>query len=163
MGETKGTAGISEGRLRLLLVNPTIVDKREHVHIGLGTVGTYVKRHSRHEVRILDFMAFRRTWRQHLRRVLDEYRPDLIGMYVSSPYVPAARTVAREIKRHAPAVPVLAGGHHPTLSPDDTMADGAFDMLIIGEGEKPMVMLLNAMAAGTSLDDVPGLWWRDGE
>src|SRR5215471_4013688 len=69
---------------RLLLVNPTIVDKREHVHIGLGTVGTYVKRHSRHEVRILDFMAFRRTWRQHLHRVLDEYRPDLIGMYVSS-------------------------------------------------------------------------------
>jgi hypothetical protein len=43
--------------LRLLLVNPTIADKREHVHIGLGTVGTYVKQHSSHEVRILDFMA----------------------------------------------------------------------------------------------------------
>jgi radical SAM superfamily enzyme YgiQ (UPF0313 family) len=145
------------------LVNPTIVDKREHVHIGLGTVGTYVKLHSHHEVRILDFMAFRRTWRERLRQVLDEYQPDLVGMYISSPYFPAARSVAQEIKRLAPELPVLAGGHHPTLSPDDTMTERAFDMLIVGEGEKPMVTLLDTMAAGGSLDEVPGLWWRDGE
>jgi anaerobic magnesium-protoporphyrin IX monomethyl ester cyclase len=155
--------GAAASKLRLLLVNPTIVDKREHVHIGLGTVGTYVKLHSPHEVRILDFMAFRRTWRERLRRVLDEFRPDLVGMYISSPYFHAARTVAQEIKRVAPRVPVLAGGHHPTLSPDDTMTERAFDMLIIGEGEKPMVTLLDTMAAGRSLDEVPGLWWRDGD
>jgi len=155
--------GPSGSKLRLLLVNPTIVDKREHVHIGLGTVGTYVQRRSRHEVRILDFMACRRTWQERLRQVLDEYRPDLIGMYISSPYFGAARTVAQEIKRLAPEVPILAGGHHPTLSPEDTMGERAFDMLIVGEGEKPMVTLLDTMAAGRSLDEVPGLWWRDGE
>lgn len=148
---------------RLLLLNPTIADKREHVHIGLGTVGTYVKLHSAHDVRILDFMIFSRTWQERLRQVLDEYQPDLVGMYISSPYFPAARKVAQEIKRLRPSLPVLAGGHHPTLSPDDTMAESAFDMLIIGEGEKPMVTLLDTMAAGRSLDDVPGLWWRDGE
>jgi radical SAM superfamily enzyme YgiQ (UPF0313 family) len=150
-----------KAQLRLLLINPTIADKREHVHIGLGTVGTYVKVNSRHEVRILDFMACRRTWQKRLQRELEEYKPDLVGMYISSPYFPAARTVAREIKRLAPDLPVLAGGHHPTLSPDDTMAEIAFDMLIIGEGEKPMVMLLDTMAAGRSLSEVPGLWWRD--
>jgi radical SAM superfamily enzyme YgiQ (UPF0313 family) len=84
-------------------------------------------------------------------------------MYIATPYFGAATTVAREIKRLAPQVPVLAGGHHPTLSPDDTMAEPAFDMLIIGEGEKPMVMLLDTMADGRSLDEVPGLWWRDGD
>lgn len=149
--------------LRLLLVNPTIVAKREHVHIGLGTVGTYVKLHSPHQVRILDFMLHRRTWRQRLAQVLDEYRPDLIGMYVSTPYFGAARTVAREIKSLGPAVPLVAGGHHPTLSPDETMAENAFDMLIVGEGEKPVVALLDALAVGRSLDEVPGLWWRAGD
>jgi radical SAM superfamily enzyme YgiQ (UPF0313 family) len=146
-----------------LLVNPTIADKREHVHIGLGTVGTYVKQHSSHEVRILDFMAFRRTWKERLRQVLDEYQPDLVGMYIASPYLPAARNVAGEIKQLAPSLPVLAGGHHPTLSPEKTIAEPCFDMLIIGEGEKPMVKLLDTMAAGRPLDEVPGLWWRDGE
>lgn len=161
---TAGQAGTAPGRkLRLLLVNPTIVAKREHVHIGLGTVGTYVKLHSPHEVRILDFMIFRRTWRERLQQVLEEYHPDLIGMYISTPYAGAACQVAQEIKRLAPKIPVLAGGHHPTLSPDDTMTEPAFDMLIIGEGEKPMVTLLDTMAAGRSLDEVPGLWRRDGD
>ena len=148
--------------LRLLLVNPTIVAKREHVHIGLGTVGTYVKRHSAHDVRILDFMACPRTWQTRLRQVMDEYRPDVVGIYISSPYFPAACTVARAIKQLAPDVPIVAGGHHPTLSPDDTIADPALDMLIIGEGEKPMVTLLDTLAGGRSLTEVPGLWWRDG-
>src|SRR5262249_2910595 len=126
-GKTATTNGTnSDTKLRLLLVNPTIADKPEHVHIGLGTVGTYVKQHSAHEVRILHFMACRGTWRERLRHVLDEYRPDLVGMYISSPYFPAARTVAQEIKRLAPRVPVLAGGHHATLSPDATMAEPAF-------------------------------------
>jgi radical SAM superfamily enzyme YgiQ (UPF0313 family) len=149
-------------RLRLLLVNPTIVDKREHLHIGLGTVGTYVRRHTDHDVRILDFMAFRRTWRERLREVLAEYRPDLVGMYIASPYFPAARQVAEEIRRLAPGVPILAGGHHPTLSPDDVIAEPAFDMLVVGEGEKPMVALLDTLARSLPLDRVPGLWWRDG-
>ncbi|HYD50574.1 MAG TPA: radical SAM protein [Terriglobales bacterium] len=148
------------GPLRLLLVNPTIVAKREHVHIGLGTVGTYVKQHSEHEVRILDFLAHGRTWRGRLKEVLAEYRPDVIGMYISSPYMPAACSVAAEIKRLAPQTPIVAGGHHPTLSPDETIAQPVFDMLIIGEGEKPMVRLLDVLAAGGSLDQVPGLWWR---
>ncbi len=148
---------------RLLLINPTIVDKREHVHIGLGTVGTYVKLHSDHEVEILDFMIHRRNWQQRLKKVVDEFRPDLVGMYISSPYFPAACDVARELKRIAPEVSILAGGHHPTLSPEDTIAEPAFDMLIIGEGEKPTLDLLNTMARGGSLDEVAGLWWRDGE
>lgn len=156
-------AGDTGAKLRLLLVNPTIVAKREHVHIGLGTVGTYVDRHSRHDVRILDFLAFGRNWRERLQQVLAEYRPDVIGMYISTPYVPAARSVAQEIKRLTPQVPIVAGGHHPTLSPDETISESCYDMLIIGEGEKPMVTLLDTLAAGRSLNEVPGLWWRDGD
>ena len=72
-------------RLRLLIVNPTIVSKREHLHIGIATVGSYVRAHSDHEVRILDFMAHRRTWRRRLRDEIRDYAPDLIAMYVSSP------------------------------------------------------------------------------
>ena len=149
--------------MRLLLINPTIVDKREHLHIGLGTVGTYVKQRSSHDARILDFMACPHRWRQRLAEVLAEYRPDLIGMYISTPYFPAACSVAAEIKRINPQLPILAGGHHPTLSPDAVIAVRDFDMLIIGEGEKPIVQLLDTMAAGAPLENVPGLWWHEGD
>ena len=149
--------------MRLLLINPTIVDKREHVHLGLGTVGTYVKHHSGHDARILDFMSCPHKWHQRLAEVLADYRPDLIGMYIATPYFPAARAVAAEIKRLGSTAPVLAGGHHPTLSPDEVIAVRDFDMLIIGEGEKPVLQLLDTMAAGEPLAQVPGLWWREGD
>ena len=96
--------------LRFLLINPTIVEKREHMHIGLATVGSYVKQRSNHQVRILDFMAFRNTWKDRLRHILDEFQPDVIGMYISSPYFAAARTVAAEVKRLVPQVPILGMG-----------------------------------------------------
>src|SRR5262245_29234012 len=123
--------------MRLLLINPTIVDKPEHLHIGLATIASYVRAHSEHEVHILDFVASRREWKRTLRERLEELRPEVVGMYVSTPYVPAARDVAAEVRRLAPGVPIVAGGHHPTLSPESTMDRAGFDMLIVGEGEKP--------------------------
>jgi len=153
----------SQGRpLRLLLVNPNIVTKREHVHLGIPTVGSFVRAHTRHEVRILDFMtSSSSTWRKRLERTLAEYQPDVIGMYVSSPYFPVAREVAAAIKALTDA-PIVAGGHHPTLAPDAVLADPSFDWLIEGEGELATAALLETLAAGRPLDEVPNLWWRDG-
>ncbi len=160
--EPAGTPAAREG-LRLLLINPTIVDKREHLHIGLGTVGTFVRTQSRHQARVLDFMACRHVWRERLAETLRTYRPHLIGFYIATPYFPAAREIAAEVKRLAPSIPVLAGGHHPTLSPDEVIAERSFDMLIVGEGEKPIVQLLDALEEGRPLDQVAGLWFRDGD
>lgn len=148
--------------MRLLLINPTIVDKPEHLHIGLTTVASYVRAHSDHHVHILDFVASRREWRRTLRERLESERPDVVGMYISTPYVPAARRVAAEVHRLAPGVPIVAGGHHATLAPDSLMEGDEIDMLIVGEGEKPMLRLLDALAQGEPLDVVPGLVWRAG-
>jgi anaerobic magnesium-protoporphyrin IX monomethyl ester cyclase len=160
-GAVSWSVRTSRDGLRFLMVNPTIVDKREHLHIGVATVSSYVAKKSKHRVRILDFMAHRLTWRERLRAVLAEYRPDVVAMYVSTPYFPVARRVAEEIRRIAPGVPIVAGGHHATLAPEDTMTVAAFDMLIVGEGEKPMVSLLDTLAEGAPLSNVPGLWWRE--
>jgi radical SAM superfamily enzyme YgiQ (UPF0313 family) len=149
--------------MRLLLINPTIVDKPEHLHIGLATVASYVRAHSDHHVHILDFVASRREWPRALSACLERERPDLVGMYISTPYVPAAREVAREVRRLAPGVPILAGGHHATLAPDSLMEGDEIDMLIVGEGEKPLLRLLDALQASEPLDVVPGLWWREGD
>src|SRR5690606_17474037 len=121
------------------------VDKPEHLHIGLTTVASYVRAHGGHHVSILDFVASRRSWERTLRERLEEERPDLVGMYISTPYLPAARRVAAAVRRLAPGVPIVVGGHHPTLAPDAVMECPELDMLIVGEGEKPMVRLLEAL------------------
>ena len=150
-------------KLRLLLVNPNIVMKKEHVHMGIAMVGSWVRHHSDHEVKILDFMATpTRGWKRKLEKTLQEYKPDLVAMYLSTPYFPAAKDVATEIKRHV-QVPLVGGGHHATLATEDVLGCPAFDWALEGDGEIPMLALLNALAAGESVDSVPGLWRRDGD
>lgn len=149
--------------LRLLLVSPAIAVKREHLHIGLVAVGGYVEAHSRHRVRVLDFMVTSRIWRRRLREVLDEFEPDVVGMYLSSPYFPAARRVAAEIRQLRPQSPILAGGHHATLATEEVLSFPAFDMAVSGEGEIALLSLLDTLASGGKLDAVPGLCWREGD
>jgi anaerobic magnesium-protoporphyrin IX monomethyl ester cyclase len=148
--------------MKLLLINPTLTGEPEAFHVGLATVGSYVAANSDHDARVLDFAFQRSAWRERLAQELDAYEPDLVGIYISTPYFPSARKVAREVKTLRPGLPVLGGGHHATLSPDAVIGEDAIDMLIIGEGEVPTLALLDALAAGDGLDGVPSLWWKDG-
>lgn len=159
--ETSVSTRAASQALKALLVNPLISGKFEHLHIGLCTVGSYVEAHSEHRVRVLDFMAYRKTWRQALADTLRDFQPDLVGLYISTPYFPAAQEVAEEIKRISPETLVVAGGHHATLSTEEVMACAAMDMAIVGEGEKPFLKLMDSLASGAALEEVPGLWWRE--
>ncbi len=150
--------------MKILLINPIIEGEPEAFHIGLTTIGSYIQAHSSHRAAILDFAFHRLNWQQKLLSQIETFQPDMIGMYISTPFFPSARRVAREIKRIRPDLPILAGGHHASLAPDEVMSDTDFDLLIIGEGEVATLRLLDVMTAGESLDQVPGIWWRkDGE
>ena len=59
-------------------------------------------------------------------------------------------------------IPVIMGGAHPTFLPDEAM-DYA-DFVIRGEGENPLVELLEHMDKGfPNLEDIQGLSYRDRE
>ncbi len=149
--------------MRLLMINPTVQGKPDHVHIGLGTVATYVDRNCDHAVRCLDYAQDRRDWKRRLARVVSEFEPDVVAFYLSTPYFPVARIVADEVRRRCPDAVIVGGGHHATFEPERTLAHPAFDVVILGEGEVAMVALLDALQAGEGYDDVPGATWMDGD
>jgi len=53
-------------------------------------------------------------------------------------------------------VPILIGGTHPTMYPE-TLGHCEADFLCVGEGEYPIVDLLDAMAEGRRTDDIPNI------
>ena len=85
--------------------------------------------------------------------------PDLIGISLMSSHW--RRVVAlHEAIRARNDVPVIWGGIHPTISPDECLAYA--DMVCIGEGEAPMLELVRAMDSGTDYQSIPNIWIRDG-
>jgi methyltransferase len=83
--------------------------------------------------------------------------PDLVGVAV--PYttnVRVAREATREVTRLWPGVPVVVGGHHPTVS--SAWLDGfAADYIVSGEGGGPLRHLVEALDRGRPPEPVAGL------
>ncbi len=91
-------------------------------------------------------------------------KPDLVGISsLFSTYHEQAILCAREIKKRID-VRVLMGGSHPTALPEAVLRDPDVDFIIRGEGERPLVALIEALRHGHDLRTVPNLGFKhDGE
>lgn len=75
---------------------------------------------------------------------------------------PGARALLERLAPHTKAIRVV-GGYHASLAPRDVAASAAVDAIVIGEGERPLVRLLEQLGAGAPLKSGPGLWARKGD
>jgi len=85
---------------------------------------------------------------------------DLIGLSLMTHHVSVAKSLTEHIKSKLPT-PVIWGGIHPTVSPAESLE--AADIVCVGDGETSVPMLLDRMAKGGDVSDIPGIWTkRDG-
>lgn len=91
--------------------------------------------------------------------VIRQLKPALVGFSVYSPYFTVAQRLTRRIKETSTAL-VVWGGVHPTLFPDDCIAEA--DAICLGEGEGALKDLVNAMLHGKTIRDIGNLWVNDG-
>jgi radical SAM superfamily enzyme YgiQ (UPF0313 family) len=72
--------------------------------------------------------------------------------------------VAQAIRQRFPKLPILWGGWFPSVVPEMYLKEGIADAVGLGQGELTFWDSVQAIDAGTPLDDVPGLAiLRDGE
>jgi radical SAM superfamily enzyme YgiQ (UPF0313 family) len=133
--------------------------------IGLGCVAASVTA-AGHTVEFLDLMGAD-DWRARLRAALARSAPDLVGVSIrniddQTSLAPRflledARAVVAFCQAHSPA-PIVLGGAGYSIFPESALEYTGAPMGIQGEGELPMALLLERLAASAPLDDVPGLW-----
>ncbi|MBT2407840.1 MULTISPECIES: RiPP maturation radical SAM C-methyltransferase [unclassified Streptomyces] len=91
--------------------------------------------------------------------------PDVVGFTTTFMQNVPSLALARELKKLVPGILTVLGGSN---------CDGAqgpalhrnfeqLDFVVSGEGERALPALLNRIAKGESVADVPGLSWRDGD
>ena len=110
-----------------------------------------------HETRILDLRI-----EDDLPAVLADFSPDLVGVTALTPEVYDAWEALRQVKVFSSDIFTLVGGHHATLIPKDFELDYV-DAIALGEGEMPFTALVDALANGQTLANVPNLIWRCGD
>ncbi|MCD4653038.1 B12-binding domain-containing radical SAM protein [bacterium] len=83
--------------------------------------------------------------------------PDVIGISLMSSHWRRTLGIHEAIRKKVD-VPIIWGGIHPTISPEECIEYA--DMICVGEGEVPMLELIQAMEEGRPVTDIPNIWVR---
>jgi anaerobic magnesium-protoporphyrin IX monomethyl ester cyclase len=86
--------------------------------------------------------------------------PALIGMSLTTRQWLRGRELAAAFASTLPGVPLIAGGLHPTFSPEEVLATPGFDYVCLGEGEEAILDLVRALEAGRATDRIANIWKR---
>ena len=60
-------------------------------------------------------------------------------------------------------VPLIWGGCHPSVLPEQTVCHPSVDIVVTGEGDETMPELIDALAQGKSLSAIQGILYKEGE
>lgn len=155
--------------------------------LGLSSLASYIK-HKGHEVEVFDTTFYkdfavnkRDNFREKvgfyrkvenpieinyidtpllddLNKKIQDFKPDIVGISILSAHLQFSLKISKYIKEHFPALPIIFGGLHPTLLPEETIKVDFIDMVCIGEGEYAFTELLEKLDKGEDITKIKGIW-----
>ncbi len=94
---------------------------------------------------------------EEFRNSLKERKPDLLAFSVSTNKFDYALELASWVKKDF-GLPVIFGGIHPTISPDEVIKSESVDMLCIGEGEEALTELCDRLESDRDITNIRNIW-----
>lgn len=99
---------------------------------------------------------------QEMERLITVQAPDLVGITCNSGNMDTVRRIVDRLKAHG--MPVILGGSHPTVLPEQSLIYTGADLAAIGEGEHTLAAVMDALDGRGPIADIPSLAFRrDGE
>ncbi len=126
--------------------------------VGPAFLAPYLRQHG-HEV-VFERASLDET-AADLVETVSRIAPDLIGVSLTTRQWQRARHLIREVRADISA-PVIAGGLHPTFAPEVVLANPGFDFVCLGEGEQPLLDLVQALERGESGAGIENIWLSGG-
>lgn len=111
------------------------------------------------EVQIIDVIAERLTFAQALERI-KLFSPDLLGFTLNTYSFHPILNWIKSFKKET-GIPVMVGGAHVSLYPEETMSHEAIDFAIIGEADLPLPEFVHAFKTGATYHGLKSLCFRD--
>lgn len=92
--------------------------------------------------------------------VLDDYL--FVGLsLLTGEIISNGLKVARMVKEYDPGIPIVLGGVHPSLLPEESLENELVDVVVIGEGEKTAQELVRCFLEGGDLSGIKGIGYKD--
>ena len=125
--------------------------------LGILAVSTPLLR-AGYQVRIVDSTITPDFQRAVLRELEDALC--LAVSLVTGPMIRETVEIARFAKALYPDLPVILGGWHPSLLPEQTLAADFVDIVVKGQGEEAMLEVVRRIEDGASMKGVAGVGYK---
>jgi radical SAM superfamily enzyme YgiQ (UPF0313 family) len=93
---------------------------------------------------------------RELSRALADERPDVVGFSTTGMTLRFDLALAHLARRAAPRATFVAGGMEATFNPEDLLRLGPFDLVVLGEGERPLRGLVERLRSGAKIEGIAG-------
>ena len=154
--------------MRLLLIHPSVrhsietgvpkaveAENTSYPPLALMALGTWLRQHSDHQVSILDAQLDDLD-QDALTRRIAETRPDVVGITTFTiQLVDVVNTI--RAARAARVQHVVLGGPHCNDFPAEARGLPGVSAVVRGEGQRPLLALLDAWQAGEEPQGIPGV------
>ncbi len=102
--------------------------------------------------------------RNEIRKALRKGK-DVIAFGISSMtglQITQGLEACKIVREEGPEVPIVWGGVHPTILPEQTLLHPMVDYIVVGEGEESFREFIRRLSSGEPVGDVPGIGTKNG-
>jgi anaerobic magnesium-protoporphyrin IX monomethyl ester cyclase len=148
--------------LKVILVYPDLNEGAGYTgayYTGVGILSA-VLREAGHSTELLHITQpiSESEFVKRITPMLPNNGPLIIGFSITSNMLVFLKKWSVWIKSHWKDAIVIAGGVHPTLAPEETIAIPSVDIVCVGEGEGAIVDLANLLDKGLNPSGIQNLW-----
>jgi len=95
-----------------------------------------------------------------LSKTIEGTSPDVIGFSCFTENWPFTLFLIRKVYARFPNIPIIVGGTHATIAPDEVLKHSQVTAVCIGDGEKPLIKLLESLDNGRLDLSISNMWFR---
>ena len=99
-------------------------------------------------------------WHEYVIKDVIESKPDILAMSVATDTYKWAVKYARELKKLID-VKTVFGGIHVSTMPEQVILNDAVDYVVLGEGEYPLLDLVNSLENKDGNRSIPNVWFKE--
>ena len=144
---------------KILLITPIQPFREKGTFwIGIYYIASYL-RENNYDVNVFDFDNLRPD-ETTLRKMISESSFDLVGITGMATSYSYVKWLSSVIKGYKSDIPIVLGGPSATTITDILLNHTLVDYLIIGEGERVIINLINSIKNNENLENVKGIAYK---
>ena len=133
------------------------IDAPAHIQFDISYISSFLKQFNHGKKLLILSRSFNTKNYNIIRKKIDNFKPKIIGFYSVASQYKFISNVSKFIKLNYPEIFLIIGGPHVTLNPEEVTNDN-FDAICIGEGERPMLELVNMPEKNKFPSNINNLW-----